>query len=37
MKFHVLFQIHMEIFYAEMVSWQESEHGKIADNIWMNT
>ena len=36
MKFHV-FIPNMEFFYAEMVSWQESKHGKIADNIWMNT
>ena len=32
-----LFLIYMEIFYAETVSWQELEHGKIADNIWINT
>ena len=37
MKFHVFIPNTYGIFYAEMVSWQESEHGKIADNNWMNT
>ena len=36
-NFTCLFLIHKEFVCAEMVSWQESEHGKIADNIWMNT